>query len=188
MKRLLLILILTFNFQSGIKADDIRDFQIEGISIGDSLLKFYDKKDLTTNTADYYSDNTYASQSFYTTEGSLYEGIQVSYLASDKKFKAEAINGELDFPNDINNCYRKMDEVKKDIVDSLPNIVPTKKVTFNNSAHGIFTYIDFIFDSGDLITISCYDYDGTKFSWIDVFRLSLETKEYRKWIDNKAYK
>ena len=36
-----------------------------------------------------------------------------SWASLDKKFKAEAINGELDFPNDINNCYRKMDEVKK---------------------------------------------------------------------------
>ena len=38
MKRLLLILILTFSFQSLTKADDIRDFEIEGMSIGDSLL------------------------------------------------------------------------------------------------------------------------------------------------------
>ena len=28
-----------------IQADDIKDFQIEGISIGDSLLNFYSKKD-----------------------------------------------------------------------------------------------------------------------------------------------
>ena len=43
MKRLLLIFILTFSFQSWTKADDIRDFEIEGISIGDSLLNFYDE-------------------------------------------------------------------------------------------------------------------------------------------------
>ena len=40
MNRFLLILILTFSFQFGTKADDIRDFQIEGMSIGDSLLSF----------------------------------------------------------------------------------------------------------------------------------------------------
>ena len=38
MKRLLLILILTLSFQTLTKADDIRDFEIEGISIGDSAL------------------------------------------------------------------------------------------------------------------------------------------------------
>ena len=43
MKRLLLILILTLSFQSWGKADDIRDFQIEGMSIGDSLLDYFNK-------------------------------------------------------------------------------------------------------------------------------------------------
>ena len=37
MKRLLIILILTLSFQTLTKADDIRDFEIEGMSIGDSL-------------------------------------------------------------------------------------------------------------------------------------------------------
>ena len=41
MKRLLLILILTLSFQSLTKADDIRDFEIEGMSIGDSLLEYF---------------------------------------------------------------------------------------------------------------------------------------------------
>ena len=39
MGRLILILILTISFQTLIKADDITDFQIEGMSIGDSLLE-----------------------------------------------------------------------------------------------------------------------------------------------------
>ena len=34
------IIILIFSFQSLTKADDIKDFQIEGISIADTLLKY----------------------------------------------------------------------------------------------------------------------------------------------------
>ena len=41
MKIFLIIFILIFNFQSWSKSDDIRDFEIEGMSIGDSLLDFY---------------------------------------------------------------------------------------------------------------------------------------------------
>ena len=41
-----LVLILTFNCQSLAKADDIRDFQIEGISIGDSLIDYFTKKEI----------------------------------------------------------------------------------------------------------------------------------------------
>ena len=44
--RLLLILILTFSFQSLTKADDIRDFEIEGMSIGDSALDYFTKNEI----------------------------------------------------------------------------------------------------------------------------------------------
>ena len=54
MKRLLLILILTFSFQSGTKADDIRDFQIEGMSVGDSLLDFITISKIQTLRKSYY--------------------------------------------------------------------------------------------------------------------------------------
>ena len=53
MKRLLLILILTFSFQSLSKADDIRDFQIEDMSIGDSALDYFSKKDIKKNSRFY---------------------------------------------------------------------------------------------------------------------------------------
>ena len=46
MKRLLLILILTLSLQSWTKADDIRDFEIEGMSIGDSALDFFSINEL----------------------------------------------------------------------------------------------------------------------------------------------
>ena len=40
-KILVIIFIIIFGFQSWVKADDINEFEIEGMSIGDSLLKFY---------------------------------------------------------------------------------------------------------------------------------------------------
>ena len=44
MKKLLGILILGLFLIVPSQADDIRDFQIEGISVGDSLLDYFDKK------------------------------------------------------------------------------------------------------------------------------------------------
>ena len=35
-----------FSLQSLSKADDIRDFEIEGVSIGDSVLDYYKREDL----------------------------------------------------------------------------------------------------------------------------------------------
>ena len=50
MIRIFIILLSIFSFHSLIKADDIRDFQIEGMSIGDSLLDNYKKSEIKKNT------------------------------------------------------------------------------------------------------------------------------------------
>ena len=50
MKKLLAILILIFTLQTPSQADDIQDFQIEGISIGDSLLDYMTKDEIKQNT------------------------------------------------------------------------------------------------------------------------------------------
>ena len=43
-KKLLGILFLSLFFTTPLKADDIRDFQIEGMSIGDSLLDYFSEE------------------------------------------------------------------------------------------------------------------------------------------------
>ena len=53
MKRLLLILILTFSFQSLAKADDIRDFEVEGMSVGDSLLDYFNIEEIEKFLTEY---------------------------------------------------------------------------------------------------------------------------------------
>ena len=46
MRVFLTVLVLIFSFQSWTKADDISDFEIEGMSIGDSLLDYMSKNDI----------------------------------------------------------------------------------------------------------------------------------------------
>ena len=48
MKLFLSLLILIFGLQSWTNVDDIRDFEIEGMSIGDSLLDFMNKSEIIT--------------------------------------------------------------------------------------------------------------------------------------------
>ena len=60
MKRLLaylfLVLVLIFSFQSWSRADDIRDFEIEGMSIGDSLLDFMTREEIKLSKRNYFKD------------------------------------------------------------------------------------------------------------------------------------
>ena len=49
MRVFLSVLILIFSLQSLIKADDISDFEIENISLGDSLLYYMSKEEIISN-------------------------------------------------------------------------------------------------------------------------------------------
>ena len=46
MRVFIAVLILIFSLQSFTKADDISDFEIEGMSLGDSLLDYYSENEI----------------------------------------------------------------------------------------------------------------------------------------------
>ena len=127
MKRLLLILILTLSFQSWTKADDIRDFEIEGISIGDSLLDHFSEEFIETN-ADSYSDG-YKSKAFFDIEISdhtnfnTYEAVQIAVKNNDKKYIIYGIDGIKLYGDNIKQCLKD----RKDIVEELEGL-PQMKV------------------------------------------------------------
>ena len=87
MKRLLLILILTLNFQTLTKADDIRDFEIEGMSIGDSLLNLFSEEELIEqfkgNIYNYPNSNRIFESSLPLLKSNIYDEIQVSLINND---------------------------------------------------------------------------------------------------------
>jgi len=62
MRIFLLVVLLSFNLQSWTKADDVRDFQIEGMSIGDSALIYFNKAELIKRK-EYYQNTD--SKIFY---------------------------------------------------------------------------------------------------------------------------
>ena len=60
MKKFLAILILIFVLQTSSQADDIRDFQIEGISLGDSLLDYFSEEKINKSKRNYgYEDKKF---------------------------------------------------------------------------------------------------------------------------------
>jgi len=66
MKVFLSILLLIFSFQAFAKADDITEFEIEGLAIGKSLLNFFDEKQIKDNNANYaYPDDKFYVSIFY---------------------------------------------------------------------------------------------------------------------------
>ena len=86
MKRLFLYLFLIlFTLQIPSQADDIRDFEIEGMSIGDSALDYFSEEEIKKvkififKSKDYFSAQIYNDSKFV-----LYDAVQFFFKEKDK--------------------------------------------------------------------------------------------------------
>ena len=97
MKKLLAIIILSLCFLTSLQADDIRDFEIEGISIGDSLLKFFDKNTILSSRKYTYKDDKFYSLDIWSEKFQNYEVIQFHLKKNDNNYKIHGLSGALLF-------------------------------------------------------------------------------------------
>ena len=105
------VLILIFSFQSWTKADDIRDFEIEGISIGDSLLSYMEKSYIEENK--YYPSKKFkkfASISYFKNLKN-YQELMINF---NKNYEIASFSAFVQI-NDIEECKI----TKKNIVESI---------------------------------------------------------------------
>jgi hypothetical protein len=194
MKRLLLILILTLSFQTLTKADDIRDFQIEGISIGDSALDFFSKKENKDNKWEYPNKKFYRVQNDGYDFFKTYDAVDLHYKSNDSKYIIHSISGILFYTNNIEKCYSKMNQIIKEINNTFSKkVTMSDKDTFKHSSpknidgKSIVTQVSFTFSNGDDIDIACYDYSKIHGSQ-DHLNLKIATQYFDDWLNTKAYK
>ncbi len=192
MKKLFTILILFFVFQSWSTADDIRDFQIEGISIGDSLLNFMTeseivsaKKQSTKMGKDYLVIYYY----YLPSSSKLYDYVSVTFNKNDKKYIVEAVSGNLIFDNDVDACERKKDMIVKEIKSLFKNVdIKNRK----NEIHPIdptgktvFSSFDVNFDTGAWATVGCTDWSEKmtkEKGWKDHLDIGIHSSKYTKFL------
>ena len=187
MNRLLLILILTLSFQSWTKADDISDFEIEGISLGDSALDYFTKEEIIKNKRDFYNSKKFSTSSIESDEYSKFETIQISYKSSDKLFKILDISGVL-FMN-YNECMKDIKSISLEFDKMFVNTSKVKLDTYKNNddPYGKSKVSDvyWYFDNKDVIVLACFYVDAkwaSESNFKSEFRVSIGTDEFNKFL------
>ena len=192
MNRFLLILILTFSFQTLTKADDISDFQIEGMSIGDSALDYFTADEITKNIMWHYNDNKKNNEfvivEFYNYKSAKqYDGIQIAIKPKDKKYKIYVIAGAIQYVNKkIEDCYSEMQKIDTVLLDVFPSsdreeteeILKADK-TGKSKVNSVY----YFFTEGGNVSVQCYyyskNYPGSNSK--NNLRVGIRSKEYREW-------
>ena len=195
-RKFLFIFVLSLSFQSWTKANDIRDFEVEGMSIGDSALKFFTQKQIIKNSrVDHYTNNKYTPvQNDFLDFFKIYDAVDFNFQSNDSDFTIVSLSGVIIYDdNNIENCYPKMKEIIRDLEVEFSNldqseigtkIHPSPK---NKSRKSTYTYKYFYFSNDDMISVTCYDYSKEHGSQ-DHLNLNLQTKEFGDWLTYEAYK
>ena len=194
MRVFIVLLVLFFSLQSWTKADDIEDFEIEGISIGDSLLKKFSSNDILDkikNQKQHYKNNEFLLISF-TIESQQYDALRFHIKRNDKDYIVYHIGGYklLDF-NQCNNAKNKIsDELSEVFGSSKRQDSKTKSHSYDKTGKSKTISNYFNLNSGR-IRIMCTDWSSkltAEKNWQDNLQVNIYSKEFANWLNNKAYK
>lgn len=183
-----LILVFLF-FSYPLLADDISDFEIEGISVGESLLDYMSEEEINKNKM-YYLEG---KRKFYVvSSGNLsldtYESLEIYLKTDDKKYVIYALSGAIFYKNEMAICIKKKDELVNNIEHLFQN---SKKIDSGLFSHqydksGLSKVTNVYFSvNSDTVLVGCLDWSEEieRKNWMDNLFLKIETKEIQDWVE-----
>ena len=195
MRVFIIVLVLIFSLQSWTKADDIRDFEIEGMSIGDSILNHLSKSQIKKYTVEMFATDEYITIQF---PGSFlnstnYDVIEINYKKNNTNLVIANVSG-VKFYEKINQCYNKQDEILGQIKELFTNVKDLKIIDKYIDTHGAdqsgkstYTRGSFKFVSGDKISIDCNNFSKEMNTSHQLY-VAIDSKEFDEFLDSgRAY-
>ena len=141
MKKIFFLIILFLSFQNLSSAGEIKNFQIEGMKIGDSALDYFSESQLEDNEQGWHNFNYNEYSTSYMPGKGIYKWFLVSYKNDDNNFIIEGLVGGLEKSNfDINECNNKLDFTALNISESFKKTNQQKKKSYMLTAEAARSY------------------------------------------------
>ena len=195
MKKLLIIIILHLWFITPSHANDIREFQIEGMSIGDSLLDYFSIEEIKSSKQNiqYPKDKFIVYQLGALKSLDTYDLLNVSVKKNSKKYIVSHIQGGITYSNAKE--FTKCNSQKKEIVEELRVIFKNlkrrdQKYKSSRDNKSIIDGTEFYFDNGDVIAINCNDWikEAVEEGLPKILDVAVATKEFLFFVTQEAYR
>ena len=191
MKNFFLAIVISLITISHLLADDINEFEINGMSTGDSALKFFSKQELN-NKRFMYNDKRFAVVSKYI-KNSPYEGVSVEFEMNDKNLIIKGMNGKVLYDDkNFEDCYK----AEKKIVNELKAIFKDS-AKYNNwgisphpgdkSGKSVGSHHQFDMNDGSgFIMVECMNW-SEEAGYTDNLKVSIITDEFNDFL-TEVYK
>ena len=196
-KKLLRILVLGLLLISApSKAEDISDFEIEGMSIGDSLLDYFSESKIKESKQEtqYPASDRYIILTFAEIDRfEVYDSVQIDYKKKDNEYVIASIMGMLSFLNDIDACYEKQKIIANEVSQLFPkakNQDGKIKKVFDETGKSTSYLYEFHLSTGDVVQISCDDWSeemNKKHNLTDHLGVTVMGKDYVNFLYEEAY-
>ena len=195
MKKLSTYLFLVlFSFSVPSFADDIRDFQIEELAIGDSLLNIFSKEEIDSIEPTYYPDSRkFHDLPIVSHKFKDYDQVSFGLKRDDEKYIIYSLSGDLYYENDFKNCMKKKEEILKEATSLFTKQKRSDyRYVYSEIDDGkSFSEItDFIFKDKSRLRIFCTDWTletERKREFSDMLSVNAVSYEYLKWLNKEAY-
>ena len=124
MKKLLVILVMSLFLITPSQADDIKDFQIEGLSIGDSLLDIMSVSEIKQNIIPYQKGKKkyYVVGMNSTLRSKTYFSVEAYVKTGDTKYIVRTLGAFLN-TSGLNDCLSKKQDIINDIRPLFPDVM-----------------------------------------------------------------
>jgi len=187
----ILVLILIFSLQSWTKADDISDFEIEGMSIGYSLLDYFSEEEIKSSRRNYAKNKKYYVVG-YEENLNIYDSVDIYLKSGDNKYIVRSLTGTIFMKT--KECLIKKKEIVEELRDMFSNATER---TYDNVSHSYDKsgkskqhQTGFLLKSkndDDHIRVECTDW-SKKFenenNWQDNLGVGAVSKEILMWFES----
>ena len=168
-------------------ADDIREFEIENISIGDSALDHFSEAELKNAIDEGYKDKRFLTLGMWK-EYKIYDVVQIQVKPNDSKYKIHSISGVIVSDN-LANCYKKKNEIVNDLSKIFKNQKKTDFGRVKNPVEadpygGTYDLVVFDFIDGSRMQVSCNDW-SEKSEIVDNVKVEIFTQEVKNYLISK---
>ena len=188
------LFLILFSFSAPSFADDISDFQIEELAIGDSLLNIFSKEEIDSIEPTYYPDSRkFHDLPIVSHKFKDYDQVSFGLKRDDEKYIIYSLSGDLYYENDFKNCMKKKEEILKEATSLFTKQKRSDyRYVYSEIDDGkSFSEItDFIFKDKSRLRIYCTDWTletERKREFSDMLSVNAVSYEYLKWLNKEAY-